>query len=202
MNESGVLGLERATIVPFIEDIFVRRGGERYLGEAVTLAEHMQQGATIAERNGDPDEIVAAALLHDIGHIVGQSGAFSMSDTEDRFHERAGARLLEPFFPEVVVDCCRFHVAAKRYLCAADPGYFDTLSDASVHSLKLQGGPMSADEAAEFETQPHFREIVAVRFLDDAGKRPGMATPGFAHFVPMLRRMVDARSGDANVGKD
>ena len=190
MSEAGGSRLDRGTIVPFIQDIFVRRGGERYLGEAVTLAEHMLQGATIAERNGDPDDIVAAALLHDIGHVVGGSGSFSMSDTEDRFHERAGARLLEPFFPRVVVDCCRFHVAAKRYLCATDPGYLGTLSAASVHSLALQGGPMSAAEAAEFETQPHFREIVAVRFLDDAGKQVGMATPGFAHFAPMLQRMV------------
>lgn len=202
MSETGGSGLDRGTIVTFIQDIFVRRGGERYLGEAVTLAEHMLQGATIAERNGDPEEIVAAALLHDIGHVAGGSGSFSMSDTEDRFHERAGARLLEPFFPQVVVDCCRFHVAAKRYLCATDPGYFGTLSAASVHSLTLQGGPMSAAEAAEFETQPSFQEIIAVRFLDDAGKQVGMATPEFAHFAPMLRRMVGAQSEDATAGKD
>ena len=202
MNETGVPGLDRGTIVAFIQDIFVRRGGERYLGEAVTLAEHMLQGATIAERNGDPEEIVAAALLHDIGHVVGGSGSFSMSDTEDRLHERAGARLLEPFFPDVVVDCCRFHVAAKRYLCATDPGYFDTLSAASVHSLTLQGGPMSTAEADEFETQPHFHEVIAVRHLDDAGKQVGMVTPAFAHFVPMLQRMVGAQSEDATVGKD
>lgn len=202
MSETGVPGLNSGTIVAFIQDIFVRRGGERYLGEAVTLAQHMLQGATIAERNGDPEEIVAAALLHDIGHIVGSSGSFSMSDTEDRFHERAGARLLEPFFPRVVVDCCRFHVAAKRYLCATDPRYFDTLSAASVHSLTLQGGPMSAAEADEFETQPNFHQIIAVRYLDDAGKQVGMPTPEFAHFVPMLQRMVGALPEDATAGKD
>ena len=202
MSETGVFGLDRGTIVAFIQAIFVRRGGERYLGEAVTLAEHMLQGATIAERNGDPEEIVAAALLHDIGHIVGGTGSFSMNDTQDRHHEKAGARLLEPFFPRVVVDCCRFHVAAKRYLCATAPGYVDTLSDASVHSLTLQGGPMNAEEAAQFEMQPSFHEIVAVRYLDDAGKRVGTATPEFAHFVPMLQRMVDARSRDGSAEQD
>ena len=196
MTEIRVPELERGTVVPFIAALFANRGREHYLGEAVTIAEHMLQGATIAERNGDPEEIVAAALLHDIGHLSGESGSFSMSDAEDRFHEVAGARLLQPFFPRVVVDCCRFHVAAKRYLCATDPGYIDTLSAASVHSLKLQRGPMNAKEAAELETQPNFREIVSVRYLDDAGKQAGMATPGFAHFAPMLQRMVDAQASD------
>ena len=200
MTGTRAVGLERGTVVPFIAALFASRGGEHYLGEAVTIAEHMLQGATIAERNGDPEEIVAAALLHDIGHLLGESGSFSMSDTEDRFHEAAGAGLLEPFFPKVVVDCCRFHVAAKRYLCATDPGYIDTLSAASVHSLKLQRGPMNAKEAAELETQPNFREIVSVRYLDDAGKQAGMATPEFAHFAPMLQRMVDAQASDMPSG--
>ena len=115
-----------------------------------------------------------------------------MNDTKDRFHEEAGARLLEPFLPGVVVDCVRFHVAAKRYLCATDAGYFATLSPASVHSLKLQGGPMNPEEVAEFETRPNRRAIIAVRYLDDAGKKVGRPTPGFAHFAPMLRRMVAA----------
>ena len=93
-------------------------------------------------------------------------------------------------------------MAAKRYLCATDPGYFDTLSAASVHSLTLQGGPMNAEEAAQFETQPSFHEIIAVRYLDDAGKRVGMVTPEFAHFAPMLQRMVNARSRDGAAEQD
>ena len=200
MNEAGLFGPERETIVPFIEEIFVHRGGGQYLGEAVTIAEHMLQGATIAERNGEPEEIIVAALLHDIGHFIGGSGFFSMSDTKDRFHEESGARFLAPFFPEVVVDCCRFHVAAKRYLCATEPGYFGTLSDASVHSLKLQGGPMNPEEVASFETQPNLRKLIVVRCLDDAGKQVGMATPDLAHFAPMLQRLVDAHHAGALAG--
>ena len=86
-------------------------------------------------------------------------------------------------------------MAAKRYLCATRPSYFARLSEASVHSLNLQGGPMSGAEVAAFETNPNLREIIRVRYLDDAGKRAGMATPDFAHFAPMVQRLVDAHCG-------
>ena len=184
--------LNRHNIVDFLGDIFDRRGGEEYLGEPVTMAEHMLQGATIAEKQGQRDEIVVATLLHDIGHFTSEFGTFSMDDTVDKFHEEAGARVLEQFFPSVVTDCVRFHVAAKRYLCATRPEYLALLSDASVHSLNLQGGPMSDQEVKEFEANPNLEDIVTVRYLDDAGKEPDMETPGFDHFAPMVQRVVDA----------
>ncbi|MCV2867304.1 HD domain-containing protein [Defluviimonas sp. WL0002] len=183
--------LTRDTIVAFIGSVFERRGDEEYLGEPVTMAQHMLQGATIAAESGMPEDIVVAALLHDIGHFTSEFGTFSMDDTEDRFHEEAGAELLERFFPSVVTDCVRYHVAAKRYLCATRPEYFKRLSDASIHSLSLQGGPMSAEEIAEFERNPNLKEIVQVRYLDEAGKRPDMQTPDYWHFAPMVQRVVD-----------
>ncbi len=115
--------LDRNNIVAFIGDIFDRRGGEEYLGEPVTMAEHMLQGATIAEQNGMPEEIIVGALLHDIGHFTSEFGTYHPDDTEDRHHEDAGADVLEQFFPTVITDCCRYHVAAKRYLCATKPEY-------------------------------------------------------------------------------
>ncbi len=187
--------LSRDNIVAFLADIFERRGGEGYLGEPVTMAEHMLQGATLAEEAGHPDEIIVAALLHDIGHFTSEFGTFSMEDTEDKYHEEAGTRVLERFLPSTVTDCVRHHVAAKRYLCAARPDYFRRLSEASVHSLNLQGGPMSDDEVAEFEREPNLKAIVQVRYLDDAGKRADMATPPFAHFAPMVQRLVDRHCG-------
>lgn len=187
--------LTRANIVDFLADIFERRGGEEYLGEPVTMAEHMLQGATFAEDAGHREEIIVAALLHDIGHFTSEFGTFSMQDTEDRYHEEAGAQVLEAFFPALITDCVRYHVAAKRYLCATRPEYFARLSEASVHSLNLQGGPMSDAEIAEFEQLPNLADIVTVRYLDDAGKRPDMQTPGFAHFAPMVQRVVDAHCG-------
>ena len=184
--------LTQANIVEFLADIFERRGGEEYLGEPVTMAEHMLQGATIAERDGHSEEIIVAALLHDIGHFTSEFGTFRMDDTEDRYHEEAGARVLESFFPSIVTDCVRYHVAAKRYLCATRPEYLARLSAASVHSLNLQGGPMGADEVAAFEKNPNLQDIITVRYLDDAGKHPDMETPGFSHFAPMVQRVVDA----------
>lgn len=184
--------LSPKTIVAFLAEIFERRGAEEYLGEPVTIAQHMLQGAQLAERQGEEEIIVVATLLHDIGHFTSEFGTFSMDDTHDKHHEEAGARVLERFFPSLVVDCVRHHVAAKRYICATDPNYFAQLSAASVHSLKLQGGPMSAAEIAEFEKNPNLEEIVRVRRFDDAGKIAGMLTPGFAHYAPMVQRVVDA----------
>ena len=191
MSKPDFSTLDRTNIVAFIGDIFERCGDEEYLGEPVTMEQHMLQGATIAEKNGLPEDIIVGALLHDIGHFTSEFGTFSMDDTEDRFHEEAGAAVLSRFFPSVIVDCVRYHVAAKRYLCATRPEYFSRLSEASIHSLNLQGGPMSAEEVAVFEQNPNLEKIVQVRYLDEAGKDPDMETPDFWHFAPMVQRIVD-----------
>ena len=183
--------LSPLTIVAFIGSIFDRRGGEEYLGEPVNMGQHMLQGATIAEQTGQPEEIIVGALLHDIGHFTSEFGTFSMDDTEDRHHEDAGGEVLERFFPSVITDCVRYHVAAKRYLCATRPDYLRHLSEASIHSLNLQGGPMDPEEIANFEENPNLEQIIAVRYLDDAGKRPDLKTPDYWHFAPMVQRMVE-----------
>ena len=188
----SVTDLNATNIVDFIGSIFEKRGDEEYLGEPVTMGQHMLQGATMAEKSREPDEIIIGTLLHDIGHFTSEFGTFSMEDTEDRYHEDAGAAVLEQFFPKVITDCCRHHVAAKRYLCATDPEYFQKLSTASIHSLNLQGGPMSEAELKDFEKNPNLKKILKVRLYDDAGKIPDMITPSFWHFAPLVQKMVDS----------
>ena len=183
--------LGRDNIVDFIADIFARRGAESYLGENVSMSEHMLQGAQLAESVGAADELVAAILLHDIGHYTNEFPEDALEKGIDNIHEEAGAAVLAPYFPEVVVEWVRQHVRAKRYLCAVRPDYFKRLSPASVHTLNLQGGPMSADEVAEFEKNPHLKAIIQVRHWDEAGKVAGQETPPFAHYAPLLQRLVD-----------
>lgn len=184
--------LRQDTVVPFLAELFERQGAAAYLGEPVTVAEHMLQSAALAERDGCDADIIVAALLHDVGHLTGTGGTFSMDDTHDRHHEVAGAALLAPLLPQRVVDCVRHHVDAKRFLCATRPQYLNRLSPASVHSLGLQGGPMSDAQAAVFAGQAHLQAIISVRQFDDAAKVAGATTPPFSHFAPLLQQVVAA----------
>lgn len=186
--------LDRSNIVAFIAEIFERRGAESYLGESVTMSQHMLQGAVLAERDGAPEALVVAALLHDIGHYTSEFGPYSPDDTEDNLHDEAGAKVLEHFFPPIVSECVRLHVAAKRFLCATDPSYYGKLSEASKHTLQLQGGPMSPDEVAAFRNNLYHAEAVRVRMWDEGGKTPEMRTPAFRHYMPMLQRVVDSHA--------
>lgn len=181
---------DSSDIIERLADIFERRGAEAYLGEAVTMSEHMLQTATLAQEEGAPEALIAAALLHDIGHFTSEFGEYSPDDTIDKRHEAAGAKVLEGHFPPRVTEPVRLHVAAKRYLCATDPHYYDALSAASRHSLSLQGGPMTEREIAEFHKLEFHREAVRVRRWDDGGKLTDTRTGTFAAFRPLLQRVL------------
>jgi gamma-butyrobetaine dioxygenase len=121
---------------------------------------------------------VAAALLHDVGHLLGPVRGLG--------HAEAGAAWLGRSFGEAVTEPVRLHVPAKRYLCAVEPGYFGLLSAESVRTLSVQGGPMSGGEVAAFEVLAYARDAVAVRRWDEAAKDPAVTPPEFAHFEPLL----------------
>ncbi len=161
--------------------------------ESVTELEHALQAAMFAEGEGAPPELVAAALLHDVGHLlVGDLRPLDEELDVDAHHEGVGAAWLRPRFGAAVSDPVALHVAAKRYLCAADPSYFDSLSGSSVRSLRLQGGPMDDREALAFESNRYFDDAVRLRRWDDRAKVPGAATPPLDHFVALLAGVVDA----------
>jgi gamma-butyrobetaine dioxygenase len=182
-------------VVGTIADLLETRGRAMYFGEAVTEAEHALQSAHLAEADGADDALVAAALLHDVGHLLHGHGEDVAERGIDGRHEEIGHAWLTRWFGPSVAEPVQLHVAAKRYLSTTDPTYVEQLSPASRQSLELQGGPFSPAEAAEFERSPFFREAVRLRYWDDAAKVPGLDVPPFDHYRPRLQKMLAGKSG-------
>jgi phosphonate degradation associated HDIG domain protein len=170
--------------------IYAARGAGAYFGEEVSMTEHGLQAAYFARQAGASDALVVAALLHDIGHLLGRVPGDIAEWKADAHHELSGARWLARRLRSEVSEPVRLHVPAKRYLCATDAGYFARLSAASVHTLALQGGPMSAHEVAQFESERYFREAVCVRRWDDEGKVAGLATPPLTEYTTLIEQLL------------
>jgi gamma-butyrobetaine dioxygenase len=176
--------------VRVLAEKFGSDGAAEYLGEAVTQAAHMLQAAMLAERDGAEAALIAAALLHDVGHFAeAMTGHDLMSGTDTR-HGEAGAAWLAQWFGPEVTEPVRLHVAAKRYLCATEPEYMAALSPASVYTLGVQGGPMQEGELAEFEARPYAAEAIRVRRWDDQAKDPEVTPPPFSHFAKLLTALA------------
>ena len=173
------------TATEAIAELFAGPGARDYLGEAVTIGEHMRQAGALAEAAGAAAPLVAAALLHDVGHLRGET---------DAGHGPAGAQWLSQWYGAAVTEPVRLHVAAKRYLCATAPGYFGLLSAESVRTLALQGGPMTPELAAAFAALPFADDAVAVRRWDDEAKDPSVAPPEFGHFEALLTALLEPGS--------
>jgi [1-hydroxy-2-(trimethylamino)ethyl]phosphonate dioxygenase len=178
------------SVIDEVLALYAARGTAAYFGEAVSMTEHGLQAAHFAELAGERDAVIAAALLHDIGHLVASVPEDIAEWTVDARHEATGARWLAERFGAEVAEPVRLHVRAKRYLCATDPTYFSQLSPASVLTLRLQGGPMSDDEIAGFEAEPGSHEALVVRRCDDRGKVAGLATRRLEDYSPLLRSLA------------
>jgi len=170
--------------------LFERRGADAYFGEPVSITEHALQAAYFGARESAPPPLMLAALLHDIGHLIMDVPDDIAEWTSDAHHEESGSRWLAERFAAAVSEPVRLHVAAKRYLCATDAGYAAKLSPASIHTLKLQGGPMDAREVAAFEAQRFFREALCLRRWDDLGKVAGLRTPGLAAHRALIETLA------------
>jgi phosphonate degradation associated HDIG domain protein len=173
-----------------IGTLFTHRGGRAYEGEPVTQLEHALQCAARAEEASAPPALIAAALLHDLGHMLNDHGETPTLRGIDDRHQYAALPFLRATFDDAVLEPIRLHVDAKRYLCATRPGYADALSADSKRSLALQGGIYDAAEAAAFIARPHAADAVAVRLWDDLAKLPDAPTPPLEHFLAMLHAVV------------
>ena len=170
-------------ILAHIAGLMTGKGQRQYGLHDVSQLQHALQTAWSAERDGGDAPLIAAALLHDIGHMTHDLGENPAASGVDDRHEEVGHSFLIRYFGPEVTEPVRLHVAAKRYLCAVEPEYFGKLSPDSVLSLKLQGGAMSAAEVDAFRALAQSEAAVRLRRFDEAAKVKDLQTPPVAHFM-------------------
>jgi phosphonate degradation associated HDIG domain protein len=181
-------------IVDEIRVLFEKSGSTMYAGEPVTQTEHALQAAGLGRQAGAADPLVAAALLHDVGHLLHNLGEDIAQQGVDDEHERRGAEWLSDSFPKSVSQPVLLHVMAKRYRCAVDPAYLDQLSPASLLSLQLQGGPLDEQQASQYRADPFYEDSLLLRSWDEAAKVPGEETESLGFLLQYVSRVAVGRS--------
>ena len=173
-----------------IFEILSTKGHEQYGTEAVSQLEHALQCATLAKTSNATPELITASLLHDFGHLVHNLGEDAAERGIDDRHEYRALGYLKTIFSDAVTEPIRMHVNAKRYLCAVNQYYWNSLSPVSKTSLKLQGGIFSEAEATEFINQPYAEDAVKLRIWDDLAKVEGLVTPKLNYFLPAIEKSM------------
>ncbi len=174
-----------------IEKLFRDHGHIAYSGEPVTQLEHALQTAQRAERDAASVELVTAAFLHDLGHLLNLQGATPTERGIDDQHQYFAIPFIRALFTPAVVEAIRLHVDAKRALCALEPDYYEALSEDSKRSLTLQGGIFSKGETETFMARPFAENAVKVRRWDDAAKVPGETTLPLTHYLEIAARCTE-----------
>ena len=156
-----------------------------YIGEKVTMSQHMIQTAMLAEKAKCDDDLVCSCLLHDYGHFILEDPDELVKLSVDGQHEKIGCEYLKSFFKKEIVEPIKYHVLAKRYL-AREKKYFDLLSEASKTSLKLQGGALNQDESIKFEAQEYFKSSILLRKFDEAAKKTDVKMKSIHDYQKLL----------------
>ncbi len=183
------------SITEKIFSLYEQFGAEEYAGEKVSQLEHMVQSAQLAMEEGFDDEVVLAAFLHDVGHLLPvQDVSETMNGWGVMDHEKVGADwLLDMGMGERMCKLIASHVNAKRYLTWKYPSYYEQLSEASKKTLEYQGGRMNDEEAKAFESDPLFDLYIKMRTWDEAAKIEGKPVPDLAELKQKLDAYILAR---------
>ena len=156
-----------------------------YIGEKVTMTEHMIQTAMLAEKTNCSSNLICSSLLHDYGHFILENPDNLVNKEKDGKHEDVGYKFLKKYFIKDVVEPIKYHVKAKRYL-VRDANYYQVLSKASKVSLKLQGGIMDDKEAKEFENNKFFENSIKLRKFDEDAKKAGLKIKSINEYKNLL----------------
>lgn len=179
-----------------IAGLLVKRGATHWGDEPVSALDHALQCAARARAASAADEVVLAALLHDVGHLLSDA-----EETPFSHHGLWAARFLRPFVPPRVAWLVEHHVLAKRYLCTVDRAYAESLSLGSTRSWIRQGGALDRETRQELEGQSWLADALAVRRWDEEAKEPGAIVPALSAYRDLLeacfgRQPWDTRGHD------
>ena len=171
-------------------DLWRSKGAMEYAGEGVSQLQHAWQCARLAHNAGAAEVLQLASWLHDLGHLLTDlPGSPTLDGVDDR-HEALGAHVLSEIWGESISEPVRLHVQAKRYMVATLPNYRSKLSEDSLRSLALQGGPMDAQECITFMSQPHSHDAILLRAWDDLAKQPGVPDLPDAQILQSLEALM------------
>ena len=178
-----------------ISSLLNSRATTWYGQEAVSQLEHALQCAQLAEKANETPETIVAALLHDLGHILTKENSDALAEEampplKDDLHQYVALPFLRSVFTDAVLEPIKLHVEAKRYLCAVDQHYWDSLSPASKHSLELQGGIFDENQVKAFEDLPYASQATRLRRYDDLAKVAGLPTPPLSHYEELMRNIA------------
>jgi 2-amino-1-hydroxyethylphosphonate dioxygenase (glycine-forming) len=188
MTRKQMLDKQRIDDVFALFDLY---GAEDYIGEPVSQLEHASQAAQLAENEGYDEEVILAALLHDIGHLCAHTHHYErMEGFGVKSHEQIGADYLRRHgLPERIAQLVENHVRAKRYLTFKYPEYYHNLSEASKKTLEFQGGKMTENEAIAFESEELFATSIKMRTWDEKAKETNMPLPDMNKYKEMALRL-------------
>lgn len=176
-----------AMTVDEIIGLYASLGARKYGDEPVSQLEHALQCASHAHAANAPAELIAAAFLHDLGHLVTQPALDG--DEVDDLHQYVAIPYLRRRFPDTVTEPIRMHVDAKRLLCRTEKDYLANLAPASRVGVERRGGPFSDLEAEFFLARPHAWDAVRLRRWDDRAKIPGKETPSLRDLKVLLQSL-------------
>ena len=160
-----------------------------YIGEKVTMSDHMIQAAMIAEKKKSSKSLICACLLHDYGHFILEDPSDLVKKKLDGKHEEIGYEYLKKFFKQDVVEPIKYHVKAKRYL-ARSKKYYNQLSKASKISLELQGGILNKKESKDFEKNKFFIDAVKLRKFDELAKKNNIKMKSINQYEKLLHSQL------------
>ncbi len=162
---------------------------ELYVGEKITISDHMLQTAMLAEKSHASKSLICACLIHDIGHFIIEKPDLLISNSLDGKHEEKLFKLLKNYFKPEVTETIKLHVQSKIYL-SKNKSYYDLLSNPSKISLKLQGGIMNDEESQKFTLLKFCRDALMLRKYDDGGKIPNVKVKKIDNYRDLINSQM------------